>query len=339
VRGFGTFLAAVAFAAAMACAHGAAAQKELVYAPPPPPPTSIPNLPCATPQDLEALKAIQIKWSLAYSTFQTDETAMKDAQATYEKVDAAYQAAVAAGADPETLKAFEPQLYQARFEWVGDMGEVSRDLKDIAQESVAWHDLLGKISKQCVQPKPPVRDVPPPVHGNGRTRNASTWELAVLDEINKARTNPQGYATSLCSAGSAEGRADAVAFLMQQKPLPALTWDARLGVAAGEHAADDGARGNAEHVGSDGSKPITRAQALGVHAMVYAEVISIAQKSPCDVVGQLVIDRPGPAHPHRADLFDAMLVNAGVGCGDNAKYGTMCVVDMSGDDVGGGDGD
>jgi hypothetical protein len=48
-----------------------------------------------------------------------------------------------------------------------------------------------------------------------------------------------------------------------------------------------------------------------------------------DVVEQLIVDLPGPLHPHRADLFDASLAVTGVACGPNTRFGTMCVIDLA----------
>lgn len=58
-------------------------------------------------------------------------------------------------------------------------------------------------------------------------------------------------------------------------------------------------------------------------------MISIAYATAPGVLQQLIVDQPGPMHPHRDDLFDANLAVTGVGCGPNTKFGTMCVIDLA----------
>ena len=160
---------------------------------------------------------------------------------------------------------------------------------------------------------------------------ASALEFAVVDEINRARADPPGYASRLQGGPFSSGTADAVAFLQHQPPLPPLACDARLATAAAAHAADQGPLGQIGHTGSDGSRALQRMQKAGVFASVYAEEISMGQTSAAGVVTQLILDIPGPPHPHRADLFDAMLEDAGVGCGPNKTYHSMCVIDLTGE--------
>jgi hypothetical protein len=70
-------------------------------------------------------------------------------------------------------------------------------------------------------------------------------------------------------------------------------------------------------------------RAAGVQTTAYAEVISIAYDTAGGVLEQLIVDQPGPMHPHRDDLFDPNLKIAGVGCGPNAKFKAMCVIDLA----------
>jgi len=100
-------------------------------------------------------------------------------------------------------------------------------------------------------------------------------------------------------------------------------------MAASGHAADQGPRGADSHTGSDGSTAGQRMTRAGVYSMIYAEEISVGYPTAQGVVTQLILDIPGPAHPHRKDLFDPMLKDAGVGCGPNKTYGEMCVIDLS----------
>jgi uncharacterized protein YkwD len=154
-------------------------------------------------------------------------------------------------------------------------------------------------------------------------------EFGVVDEINKARSDPKAYAGRLRAGPLSQGVGDAVAFLERQPPIAPLSCDGRLATAAAAHAADQGPLGQISHTGSDGSRALQRMQKAGVFSSVYAEEISMGQTSAAGVVTQLILDIPGPAHPHRADLFDPMLKEAGVGCGPNKTYRSMCVIDLS----------
>jgi subtilisin family serine protease len=155
-------------------------------------------------------------------------------------------------------------------------------------------------------------------------RPQDSYSAAVLDEINKLRTDPQGYARKLKTVLHGKGVGQAIAILEKLEPLPPLEFDGRLTDAAGAHAADEGPQGKVEHTGSDGSTPAQRMRRAGVTSTTYSEVISMAQSTPEQVVFQLISDGA-----HLDDLIDPNLKLVGVGCGPNAKWGHMCVVDMT----------
>ena len=95
------------------------------------------------------------------------------------------------------------------------------------------------------------------------------------------------------------------------------------------HEEDQGPKGGESHTGSDGSRPSERMRAVGVQTGEYAEVISVGYGTAGGVVQQLLVDQPGPQHPHRDDLFDPNLAVAGVGCGPSTKFVTICVIDLA----------
>ncbi|HEY5289372.1 MAG TPA: CAP domain-containing protein [Caulobacteraceae bacterium] len=154
---------------------------------------------------------------------------------------------------------------------------------------------------------------------------SSPMDAAVLTEINRARTDPQGYGRTLKGVDAGE----AVAFLERQAPLPPLAPDDRLTTAAHREAADQGPIGGASHTGTDGSTPMSRIQATCLYAMIVGEEISLAQAQATGVVRQLIIDATSPSHFHRGDLFSLSFKLAGVGCGRNKTYGEMCVIDLA----------
>jgi hypothetical protein len=150
----------------------------------------------------------------------------------------------------------------------------------------------------------------------------------VLHGLEAARTDPAAYAHRLTPQPYVD-ISDAVGFLSKQAPVPALTYDACLASAAIAQAEDQGPKGGVSHTGSDGSRPSERMRSAGVQTTEYAEVISVGYSTAAGVLEQLIVDQPGPQHPHRDDLFDPSLAVTGVGCGPNARYGTMCVIDLA----------
>jgi hypothetical protein len=180
----------------------------------------------------------------------------------------------------------------------------------------------GKVDTQVEQPVLPPHAPPP------ETRQPSSLEIAVLDDINKARTDPHGYASLLRPAPYVD-ITDAAAFLSNHAPIAPLALDPRLASAAIAHEEDQGPKGGESHTGSDGSRPSERMRAVGVQTSEYAEVISIGYPTAPGVLQQLLVDQPGPNHPHRDDLFDPNLAVAGVGCGPSTKFGTICVIDLA----------
>ncbi|MGH3431173.1 MAG: CAP domain-containing protein [Mycobacteriales bacterium] len=176
-------------------------------------------------------------------------------------------------------------------------------------------------------PGPPVEQpVLPPSETFQPRRQPTNLEVAVLDEINKARTDPPAYAARLVPEPYVD-LSDAKTFLAGHAPVAALVFDDRLAFVAIAHAEDQVPKGGVSHTGSYGSRPAERMRKVGVQTTEYAEVISIGMKTGLLVVEQLIVDQPGPNHPHRMDLFDPGL--AGVGCGPNTKFGTMCVIDLA----------
>lgn len=174
---------------------------------------------------------------------------------------------------------------------------------------------------------------------------AAGYEDAVLAEINHARAHPQAYARQLrrdqlhaaryygedgygVTRDDPDAVEDAIAFLMRQPPLPPLSRDQRLAAAARIHAARQGRTGGVGHGGPGELGYRLRAQ--GLYAGIEAEGISYGQRSPEDVVRQLIVDSGVPGRGHRRDLFSRGFQAAGVACGPHAEWGAMCVIDYAG---------
>lgn len=176
-------------------------------------------------------------------------------------------------------------------------------------------------------------------------------DRAVLAELNAARADPAGYAAKLrrwrvfyhdrllqtpgdeTGVMTREGVAavdEAIADLERMAPLPPLDSSPLLIRSAARHVADQGPEGLVGHVGSDGSTVGQRLRDAGMWAGLAAENISFGHSTAEAVVRQLIIDDGVPDRGHRANIFDAKLNLAGVGCGPHQRYGWMCVIDFAG---------
>ncbi|TVV76861.1 CAP domain-containing protein [Sphingomonas solaris] len=178
---------------------------------------------------------------------------------------------------------------------------------------------------------------------------ANSTEDGVLAEINRARTDPAGFAADLerlrqsfDRAGeyeslgarvrfmSYEGRAavdEAIRFLRRQRPLPPLRRGQLLAAAATDHTREQGPRGMFGHASLDGTMPGDRVMRRGGGDYV-AETIAYTTNSPIDVVAGLIVDDNVPDRGHRAVIFDEQYRYAGAGCGPHTRWGFMCTVDF-----------
>ncbi len=66
--------------------------------------------------------------------------------------------------------------------------------------------------------------------------------------------------------------------------LPSLVLDARLSRAAAAHSADQAGRGRMGHNGSDGSRPMDRAERVGYRPKIASENVAAGYKSFSDVM-------------------------------------------------------
>lgn len=171
---------------------------------------------------------------------------------------------------------------------------------------------------------------------------AGRLDTAVLDQINFARTRPREYALELARVNvtydpdaryEPDGPHDveeAIAFLMQQAPLPPLLHDDRLADAALDHTTAQGPRGQLGHVSPRGQTLGQRLHSRGMFAGVTAENISYGYDDAAAVVRQLIVDSGVPNRGHRHNIFSRSYQAAGVGCGPHSVYGAMCVIDFAG---------
>lgn len=198
-------------------------------------------------------------------------------------------------------------------------------------------------------------DAPGEPAGRAHTRGEAPTdptglEAQVVAETNLARTQPATYATFLearrqyyrdgylhlpgrVTLRTQEGVAaldEAIAFLHQVKPLPAVTASVGLALAARDHVRDIGPRGVVSHEGQDGSSPFDRMSRYGRWDGKAGENISFGPDSAREVVLQLLVDDGVPSRGHRHNLFDPGFARLGVAFGPHAAYRKVCVMDFAG---------
>gem|GEM_PF-568936 len=175
-----------------------------------------------------------------------------------------------------------------------------------------------------------------------------SFEAAVLAEINLLRGNPAAYADTLREYGtrirgkvvfdaednlveiSNEGVHavdEAIAALSDAAPVARLQSGDLLSFAAGDHAAHQAETGEIGHQ-SGGRGPGERVMARGGGRYV-SEVISYGQRTPQDVVRQLIVDDGVPSRGHRHLLLTNHYRFAGVGCDRHARWQAMCVINLA----------
>jgi uncharacterized protein YkwD len=172
---------------------------------------------------------------------------------------------------------------------------------------------------------------------------------AVIREMNLARQNPALYATFvqelrgrmngsvLVLPGGTRLRAregttavdEAIRFLQNAQPLPALTFSPGMSRAAADHCADQ-ANGGFGHEGWDRSHAGQRIARYGNFSGGWGENISYGKSSARDVVLALIIDDGLPARKHRKNIFNPNYTVAGAAFGRHARFGTMCSMDFAG---------
>ncbi len=171
-------------------------------------------------------------------------------------------------------------------------------------------------------------------------------ERDIVAEINRARTDPRGYAANLAAyrtyftgkvvrypgnpngLRTAEGVAavdEAIAVLRRQPPLVTVRPAPLLARAARDHVEEQGPRGVTGHESADGARARQRLVRRGGGDYV-AEVITYGPPSAAEVVRQLIVDDAVPARGHRRTLYAAEWTHAGAACGPHKRYKVMCVI-------------
>ncbi len=174
-------------------------------------------------------------------------------------------------------------------------------------------------------------------------------EDAVVDEHNRARQDPRGYAAhlvalraqfrgnmirfpgepSVMTREGVEAVDEALEYLRKADPLPALVRSEGMSRAAADHVRDQGPKGATGHDGSDGSKPWDRVGRYGTWDLVVGENLSYGPDRARRVVMGLIIDDGVPDRGHRENIFSEEFRFIGVACGPHRTFRTMCAVDYA----------
>jgi uncharacterized protein YkwD len=205
---------------------------------------------------------------------------------------------------------------------------------------------LIAVSGCVAVPTGPTR-APQPVP---RTASAccTALERGVLDELNRARTDPERFAAELearlahfrgniyrrpgaeVGVRTVEGAAavrEAVRVLRTTTPVAPLRLSRGMSAAAADHVRDQGPRGALGHTGRDNSTPASRVSRYGRWFGIISENIQYGRPANAhDVIADLFIDDGVADRGHRRNALDPNIHVAGVSCGPHTTYGQMCVV-------------
>jgi uncharacterized protein YkwD len=188
----------------------------------------------------------------------------------------------------------------------------------------------------------------PPPTAPRTTPCCTSLERGVLDELNRARTDPDRFAAELearlpyyrgnifrrpgeeVGVRTVEGASavrEAVRALRATSPLPPLRLSRGMSAAAGDHVRDQGPAGGLGHTGRDGSTPASRVSRYGRWVGIISENIQYGRAANArDVVADLLIDDGVSDRAHRRNALDPNIRVVGVACGPHATYGGMCVI-------------
>jgi uncharacterized protein YkwD len=181
----------------------------------------------------------------------------------------------------------------------------------------------------------------------------SALELAVLEQLNLARTNPQTYAKllqdyratfngkiakrpgkmDLMTSEGTRAVDEVIRALKAQSPMDAMRPSKGMSLGARDHVKDIGPKGVTGHNGSDGSKPFDRINRYGEWQQTAGENISFGNDEGRAVLIQLIVDDAVANRGHRKNIYKKEFNRVGIACGPHKVYGTMCVQTFAGEYV------
>jgi uncharacterized protein YkwD len=166
-----------------------------------------------------------------------------------------------------------------------------------------------------------------------------------VDELNRVRTNPSGYAAALerdlqyyrgnlfrrpgddAALETREGTSavvEAIRVLRQTPPMSSLRLSGPISEAAEDHVRDQAPRGLMNHRGTDGSMAWDRVSRYGDWKKKISENMTFGPMTAHDVVAALLIDDGIADRGHRKNVLDPDVRLVGVACGTHKTYRVMC---------------
>jgi uncharacterized protein YkwD len=217
---------------------------------------------------------------------------------------------------------FKNKPVKSRTIWISLLTSVFY-LATIAEAIGAFAVTPQNISRQDIAQADLESDTEKPVAEEPEIATENTLEKAIIAELNRVRTNPQGYADWLESQkqyyqgmllklpGEQPIRTnrglrsleEAITFLRQQQELPTLSPSTELTSAARQQIT-----------------AITNDLQINSNNLVYGKV------TPEAIVMQLVVDDGFPDRPHRLAIFNRNYQNTGIACSEIPVYNNVCAI-------------
>jgi uncharacterized protein YkwD len=180
--------------------------------------------------------------------------------------------------------------------------------------------------------------------------NLSSFEQTVFKEINRARTNPAGYAAFLeatkaqydallpKTSGAEQHQPDdflrplyeAIQVLQASAPLPALTLSRGLCSAARDHLRDQALAATVSHKGSDGSTLAERVNRYGAWEIGLGENLAYGSSTAQRLAMQVIIDQGNPGRTYRLNILNPVFSVTGIACGNSPQHHNLCVMTFAG---------
>ncbi|HNR86959.1 MAG TPA: CAP domain-containing protein [Spirochaetota bacterium] len=211
----------------------------------------------------------------------------------------------------------------------------------------------GPSGEDAAGPQRPDTRPDAPTPGSADAPYLTQLEREVVDELNRVRTDPAGYAahlegmlkffrgrryerpgaiTLLTKEGAAAVQ-ETIDFLKSAKPLPPFVPSPGMSRAAKDQVNDTGPKGLTGHQGTDGSSVGSRLNRYGTWRRSCGENISYGKNTAREIVIQLLVDDGVPSRGHRKNIFSPKFLRVGVGVGPHRTYRHMCVNTYAGEYV------
>ena len=161
--------------------------------------------------------------------------------------------------------------------------------------------------------------------------SSTSEELAVITEMNFARTNPTGYVTSRLvplrssyTGGKLDALNECISEMNAMTPVGSLTHDDGLYKAAAAWVQEQGPTGTTGH----DANTFSRIEHYYGSYRNVAENIAYGPSTGVEIVRQLLIDYGVTGRTHRKNTLNGNLTKVGVSIGSHASYNYMCCIDF-----------